>query len=128
MAQSEENEEFQQISQLFIQNIILVKKTTRGHGKQENHKKINFCHFQKCDLRTGFKRSQLTREGPDAPLDVKSAISTILSEISLNSLKLAKFHYFGRKSRPSAPLPQNLTMHKVLIGVWGAFSCKFSVI
>ena len=98
----------------------------RGHGKQENHQKINFCSFQKCDLRTGLGPHHLAREGPGAPLGVKSAISLLFSEISLKSLNLAKFSYFGRKLGPCAPLPQNLTMHKVLIGVWGAFPANLA--
>ena len=54
-----------------------MKKMKRGHGKQENHQKNNFCHLRKCDLRTRFKRSHLTLEGPEAPLGVKSVIFMI---------------------------------------------------
>ena len=40
----------------------------RGHEKRGNQKKINFYHFQKRDLRTGFSLGHLPLEGPIRPL------------------------------------------------------------
>ena len=101
-----------------------MKKMKRGHGKQEDYKKNNFCNLRKWDLRTGFRCGHLTLEGPGAPLGVKSAISVVLGGKSVNSLKLPKSDDSGRKSHPSAPLPQNRTMRKVLKGSRGVFSAN----
>ena len=61
-----------------------MENMKRGHEKRGNHQKINFLHFQKRDLRTGFGRSHLALEGPEAPLGVKSVIFMI-------SVKIIKF-------------------------------------
>ena len=38
-----------------------MENMKRGHEKRGNQQKINFLHFQKRDLRTGFGRSHLAR-------------------------------------------------------------------
>jgi len=80
LAQSEEIMNLADVLTFYAKSQLWMKKMKRGHEKQENHQKSNFPHFQKCDLRTGFRRSHLAREGPGAPLGVKSAIPMLFSE------------------------------------------------